>query len=171
MYRPIGRAGRTFRNGSTIASLVIRSRSCTAREVLVKHNCFTVAHNGGVDLLHMALPERLYWYASCPGARHHAVWQSVLVCIGCVAGRNRSIEETIMGMLDGKVAFITGAASGIGAGAARRFAEEGAQVALADMQNEEGERLCNELIANGQQALYLHCDVSDADSVKRADRK
>ena len=74
----------------------------------------------------------------------------------------------IMGMLDGKVAFITGAASGIGAGAARRFAEEGAQVVLADVQTEQGKRLRDELSISDRQALYVTCDVSDADSVKRA---
>src|ERR671920_615645 len=73
-----------------------------------------------------------------------------------------------MGMLEGKVAFITGAASGIGAGTARRFAEEGAHIALADVQTEEGERLRDELTANGQQALYVECDVSDGASVKHA---
>jgi NAD(P)-dependent dehydrogenase (short-subunit alcohol dehydrogenase family) len=74
----------------------------------------------------------------------------------------------IMGMLECKVAFITGAASGIGAGTARRFAQEGALVALADVQTEEGERLRDELNAIGHQALYVECDVSEADSVKRA---
>jgi NAD(P)-dependent dehydrogenase (short-subunit alcohol dehydrogenase family) len=74
----------------------------------------------------------------------------------------------IMGMLEGRVAFITGAASGIGAGVARRFAQEGAHIALADVQAEEGERLREELARNGQPALYVDCDVSDADSVKRA---
>jgi len=71
-------------------------------------------------------------------------------------------------MLEGKVAFITGAASGIGAGTARRFAQEGAQVVLADVQSEAGEHLCQELAGTNQQALYVNCDVSDADSVKRA---
>jgi NAD(P)-dependent dehydrogenase (short-subunit alcohol dehydrogenase family) len=74
----------------------------------------------------------------------------------------------IMGMLEGKVAFITGAASGIGAGTARRFAEEGAHIALADLQTDEGERLRDQLVANGRQALYLDCDVSDSASVKCA---
>lgn len=73
-----------------------------------------------------------------------------------------------MGMLEGKVAFITGAASGIGAGAARRFAEAGAQVVLADVQTEEGERLRDELASSGHQALYVTCDVSDAGSVQHA---
>lgn len=73
-----------------------------------------------------------------------------------------------MGMLNGKVAFITGAASGIGAGTARRFAQEGARVILADVQTEEGEAVAGEITGAGGQALYVHCDVSDADSVRGA---
>ena len=73
-----------------------------------------------------------------------------------------------MGMLDGKVAFITGGASGIGAGAARRFAQEGARVMLADLQEDEGEKLRDEIAAKGGQATYVACDVSDADSVSNA---
>ena len=45
-----------------------------------------------------------------------------------------------MGLLDGKVAFITGAASGIGKGTALRFAHEGARIGLADQLREEGEQ-------------------------------
>ena len=71
-----------------------------------------------------------------------------------------------MGMLDNKVAFITGGASGIGAGTAQRFAQEGAKVVLADVQDEEGEALCEELQAKGHEALYLNCDVSSPESVK-----
>lgn len=73
-----------------------------------------------------------------------------------------------MGMLEQKTAFITGGASGIGAGTARRFAEHGAKVALADIQDEEGECLRDEISALGQQALYINCDVSDPASVKQA---
>jgi NAD(P)-dependent dehydrogenase (short-subunit alcohol dehydrogenase family) len=73
-----------------------------------------------------------------------------------------------MGMLDNKVAFITGAASGIGAGTARRFAEEGAHVALADVQAEAGERLRSELVALGHQALYVDCDVSNPEAMQQA---
>jgi NAD(P)-dependent dehydrogenase (short-subunit alcohol dehydrogenase family) len=44
-----------------------------------------------------------------------------------------------MGRLDGKVAVITGAASGIGRESARRFAAEGARVVVADLADEAGE--------------------------------
>jgi NAD(P)-dependent dehydrogenase (short-subunit alcohol dehydrogenase family) len=73
-----------------------------------------------------------------------------------------------MGMLEQKVAFITGGASGIGAGTAWRFAEEGASVALADVQTEPGERLRDEITAAGRQAIYINCDVSDSESVQQA---
>jgi NAD(P)-dependent dehydrogenase (short-subunit alcohol dehydrogenase family) len=74
----------------------------------------------------------------------------------------------IMGLLNNKVAFITGAASGIGAGTARRFAEEGAKIVLADVQTEEGEKLRAELEGQGHEALYVQCDVSQPESVKSA---
>ena len=73
-----------------------------------------------------------------------------------------------MGLLQDRVAFITGAASGIGEGMARRFAQEGARIAVADLQKEEGERVRDEINAQGAQALYVDCDVSDADSVRQA---
>jgi NAD(P)-dependent dehydrogenase (short-subunit alcohol dehydrogenase family) len=73
-----------------------------------------------------------------------------------------------MGMLDGKVAFITGAASGIGEGTARRFAQEGAKVALADVMAEQGEHVRSELEKAGYQAIYVECDVSNPESVQHA---
>jgi NAD(P)-dependent dehydrogenase (short-subunit alcohol dehydrogenase family) len=71
-------------------------------------------------------------------------------------------------MLSGKVAFVTGAASGIGRGAALRFAQEGAKVVLADMQDDEGQKLEQEIAGSGGQAVYVHCDVSQSEDVKRA---
>ena len=74
-----------------------------------------------------------------------------------------------MGLLDGKVAFITGGASGIGKGTALRFAQEGARVALADMQDDEGEKARAEVAAAGNgEALFTRCDVSNPDDVKAA---
>lgn len=73
-----------------------------------------------------------------------------------------------MGMLDKKVAFVTGAASGIGKGTALRFAQEGAAVGLADMQDEEGQKVVAEIEAQGGRALYVNTDVANAASVERA---
>lgn len=73
-----------------------------------------------------------------------------------------------MGLLEQKVAFITGGASGIGAGTARRFAQEGAIVVLADVQDEDGQKLQEEIEKSGQRTLYVNCDVSQPESVQNA---
>ena len=63
-----------------------------------------------------------------------------------------------MGRLSGKVALITGAAGGQGAAAARRFVDEGARVVVADVRDDDGKALADELGAH-----YLHLDVSEED--------
>jgi NAD(P)-dependent dehydrogenase (short-subunit alcohol dehydrogenase family) len=71
------------------------------------------------------------------------------------------------GRLKGKVALITGAAKGQGEAVARRFAREGARVALADVLDEQGERVAAEIAAAAGEARYFHCDVSDEADVTR----
>jgi NAD(P)-dependent dehydrogenase (short-subunit alcohol dehydrogenase family) len=71
-----------------------------------------------------------------------------------------------VGRLDGKVAVITGAASGIGRASARRFAAEGALVCVADLADEPGKQVADEV-----GGLYLHADVTDADEVERMYRQ
>jgi len=81
-------------------------------------------------------------------------------------GSNRVRESNIMGdRLAGKVAVITGAASGIGAATARRFLEEGARVVLADLQVERGQALADSL---GSAAAFIRCDVTNEDDIVAA---
>ncbi len=62
---------------------------------------------------------------------------------------------------EGKVALVTGAASGMGLATAQAFAEAGAAVVLADYRVELVEQEAEKLRASGAQALALACDVSD----------
>jgi NAD(P)-dependent dehydrogenase (short-subunit alcohol dehydrogenase family) len=67
----------------------------------------------------------------------------------------------VAGRLDGKVAVITGAASGIGRASARRFAAEGAHVLVADLDKNGGSALADEI-----GGLFVRADVTDADDVQ-----
>ena len=65
-----------------------------------------------------------------------------------------------MGRLDGKVAFISGGARGMGAEEARLFAREGAKVAIGDILDEEGRGVEAEINNSGGDCLYIHLDVT-----------
>jgi NAD(P)-dependent dehydrogenase (short-subunit alcohol dehydrogenase family) len=70
------------------------------------------------------------------------------------------------GRLDGKVAVITGAASGLGAEAARLFAAEGAAVVVADVNTGAAGRVVAEIDAAGGKAIEVGCDVTSNDQVR-----
>ncbi|MBA3426282.1 MAG: 3-oxoacyl-ACP reductase, partial [Rubrobacter sp.] len=70
------------------------------------------------------------------------------------------------GRLEGKVAVITGAASGIGRETAKRFAEEGSKVCIADLAEEPGREAAAEI-----DGLYVHADVTDPEDVQRTYRE
>ena len=69
------------------------------------------------------------------------------------------------GRLDGKVALVTGGASGIGEGTVRRFVEEGARCLVVDLQDERGQALVAEL---GDATAYQRADVGREDDVAAA---
>ena len=77
-----------------------------------------------------------------------------------------------MGVLDGRVAIVTGGASGIGARTVRLFAEQGARVVIGDMQEELGFKLASEL---GRHVVFQRTEVSREDEVRtlvdRADKE
>ncbi|MEH7335011.1 3-hydroxybutyrate dehydrogenase [Neobacillus drentensis] len=71
-------------------------------------------------------------------------------------------------LLDGKTAFITGSASGIGLEIAKAFAEEGARVVISDLNKELCHKVADELNSQGYIALSAPCDVTDEDAYKNS---
>ena len=67
-----------------------------------------------------------------------------------------------MGMFEGKVALVTGGASGIGVAASLRFAEEGAAVVVADINEAGAEAIAEKVRATGGRARAIRCDVGSA---------
>ncbi|MHA2131331.1 MAG: SDR family NAD(P)-dependent oxidoreductase, partial [Promethearchaeota archaeon] len=73
--------------------------------------------------------------------------------------------ESTIGKLDGKVAVITGGASGIGKASVKLFVEEGASVIFLDVLARKGEEISNEL---GEHAIFFHGDVRNELDIKGA---
>jgi NAD(P)-dependent dehydrogenase (short-subunit alcohol dehydrogenase family) len=67
--------------------------------------------------------------------------------------------------LEGKVAVITGAASGIGAATAKIYVEQGARIVLGDIQDEAGVALA-EALGGSSTAIFRHCNVTNEDHVQ-----
>lgn len=71
-------------------------------------------------------------------------------------------------VLAGKVALITGAASGIGRASALLFARAGAAVVVVDMDQQAGQTVVEEVVSNGGKAAFERADVTRADECQRA---
>ncbi|HIJ61473.1 MAG TPA: SDR family oxidoreductase [Rhodospirillaceae bacterium] len=72
-----------------------------------------------------------------------------------------------MRKLEGRGALVTGGASGIGAATAKHFAEAGAKVVIADIDDSGGEAVLRDIRAAGGEAHYRHVDVTDRAAVRR----
>src|ERR1700721_2623428 len=71
--------------------------------------------------------------------------------------------------LRGKKVLITGGATGIGEVLVSRFAEQGAQVALLDVQDDLAKELVGRVANNGNlPPLYLHCELSDVTAIRES---
>src|SRR5215467_7789183 len=69
-----------------------------------------------------------------------------------------------MGQVEGKVAIVTGGASGIGAACATTLAREGAKVVVTDFDDAGGRRVVDASTSAGGEAIFLHQDVSTEES-------
>lgn len=67
--------------------------------------------------------------------------------------------------ISGRAAVVTGGGSGIGMGLAKELANQGASVAIADIIQENAERVAEGIRASGGKAIALHCDVCERDSI------
>jgi NAD(P)-dependent dehydrogenase (short-subunit alcohol dehydrogenase family) len=83
-------------------------------------------------------------------------------------GNGPQQESSTLARLEGKVALITGAGSGIGRVTAEVFAREGARVAVAEIDKVSGEETAHLVEAAGGKAIFVPTDVTDPDSVEAA---
>lgn len=75
------------------------------------------------------------------------------------------------GKLEGKVALVTGAGSGIGRASALKFAQEGAQVAVNDISVAGGEETARLIAAGGGEAVFIRADMSQAEEIEELFRR
>jgi len=69
-------------------------------------------------------------------------------------------------LLLNRVAIITGGSTGMGKGIALKFAEEGCNIAIADVNANEANKTINEVIAKGREGLFIKCDITNSSEVK-----
>lgn len=83
-------------------------------------------------------------------------------------GKEEKMATVENGSYAGKVAFVTGAANGIGRATALAFAREGASVVVADVSEQGNQETARMIKKQGGRALAVRCDVSRAEDVQRA---
>src|ERR687894_1863591 len=84
------------------------------------------------------------------------------------AKRSRRMATNENGSFAGKVAFVTGAGTGIGRAAALAFAREGASVVVADVSEQDNRETARMIEESGGRALAVGCDVTRTEDVKAA---
>ncbi len=99
--------------------------------------------------------------------RHPAAVRRLEAAATLVAALGRFGSELIVMSIENKVIIVTGGTSGIGAACTRCFAERGARVVAASIQQAEGEALARELTDLGRDVRFVYCDVSSAAGVGR----
>ena len=72
-----------------------------------------------------------------------------------------------MAKLEGKVAIVTGATSGMGRASAKLFAQEGAKVVVTGRNEERAKAVVDDIKAEGNEAIYVIADMSNLDDVKK----
>ncbi|XP_059627767.1 secoisolariciresinol dehydrogenase-like [Cornus florida] len=77
-----------------------------------------------------------------------------------------SLLSNVARRLEGKVALITGGSGGIGASTAKLFCQQGAKVMIADIQDDLGHSVCNDL--GPAHASFVHCDITNETDVQNA---
>src|SRR5580704_7687145 len=70
------------------------------------------------------------------------------------------MRRSIMGQTDGKVAIVTGGASGIGAACVTTLSREGAKVVVTDVDDAGGQAVVDKIGTAGGEAIFLHQDVT-----------
>lgn len=120
-------------------------------------------------LIHNSFPKNsLPEFITIPGIGSYAVANCATNAESMLAGSVASFQEPISGRMQNKVVVVTGGAQGFGAGIAESFYREGANLVIADLNEEVGKNLVNEFNSKEQhnRAFFVKCDVSKLESVE-----